>query len=143
MRVIGKRTNDINFALVEEKRPPLYRSMKYWGKKPHNIWRDYIENYTPKDGLYLDPFAGSALSAFEAIKIGRKAIAFDLNPLTTFFIEVLSSDFNLTAFRNAGESIIEKIEADNLYTKHYITKCDRCGKDATIVNFKWKKYIYS
>ena len=31
-------TQDINYALVEEKRPPIYTSLKYWGKKPHNIW---------------------------------------------------------------------------------------------------------
>ena len=37
---------DIDFALVEAKRPPMYTAMKYWGKKPHNIWGAYIENYT-------------------------------------------------------------------------------------------------
>ena len=48
---------DINYALVEESRPPIYTAMKYWGKKPHNIWNKYIENYTSKDGFYLDPFS--------------------------------------------------------------------------------------
>ena len=27
---------DINYPLVEAKRPQIYRAMKYWGKKPHN-----------------------------------------------------------------------------------------------------------
>jgi len=27
-----KNTKDINFALVEETRPPIYTAMKYWGK---------------------------------------------------------------------------------------------------------------
>ncbi|MGU9986812.1 MULTISPECIES: hypothetical protein [unclassified Rickettsia] len=34
---------DINHALVEEKRPPIYTALKYWGKKPHNIWAEYIK----------------------------------------------------------------------------------------------------
>lgn len=42
---------DIDFALVEEKRPAMYTAMKYWGKKPHNIWGTYIENYTPQNGV--------------------------------------------------------------------------------------------
>jgi adenine-specific DNA methylase len=79
---------DIDHALVEAKRPPIYTAMKYWGKKPHNIWAEYIKQYTPENGTYLDPFAGSAISAFEAVRAGRKAIAFDLNPLTSFVIEV-------------------------------------------------------
>ena len=96
---MNKRTKDIDHALVEETRPPIYTAMKYWGKKPHNIWRKYIENYTPKNGIYLDPFAGSGVSAFEAFKANRTAIAFDLNPLTSFIIEVYSSKFNLEEFK--------------------------------------------
>ena len=91
---------ELNYALVEDKRPPIYTAMKYWGKKPHNIWRAYIENYTSENGLYLDPFAGSAISAFEAIKAGKKAIAFDLNPLTSFIIEVFSIPFDKKKFEN-------------------------------------------
>ena len=30
----------------EQTRPAIYRIMKYWGKKPHNIWRKYIEKYS-------------------------------------------------------------------------------------------------
>ena len=82
---------DINYASVEETRPPLYTAMKYWGKKPHNIWHNYIENYTSKKGAYLDPFSGSGISIFEAIKANRKAISFDLNPLNSFIIEVFST----------------------------------------------------
>jgi 16S rRNA G966 N2-methylase RsmD len=63
---------DIDFALVEAKRPPMYTAMKYWGKKPHNIWGAYIENYTSENDVILDPFSGSAIAAFEAVKCGRK-----------------------------------------------------------------------
>ena len=81
---------DIDFALVEAKRPPMYTAMKYWGKKPHNIWGAYIENYTSENDVILDPFSGSAIAAFEAVKCGRKAIAFDINPLTSFIIKVIN-----------------------------------------------------
>jgi len=82
---------DINYPLVEETRPQMYRAMKYWGKKPHNIWSQYIDRYTPPGGLMADPFAGSAVAAIEAARLGRRAIAFDLNPLTAFIIEVTAS----------------------------------------------------
>ncbi|MEX0596925.1 MAG: hypothetical protein WD512_10535 [Candidatus Paceibacterota bacterium] len=134
----------INFALVEGKRPALYRAMKYWGKKPHNIWREYIDRYTSNRGFYLDPFAGSAISAFEAVKVGKKAIAFDLNPLTSFFIEVVVSDFKKINFREKVLNIIDRIEEDEIYKKYYKTKCPICGKeDALAQNFKWDNdFIY-
>lgn len=133
-----KETKDINFALVEETRPPIYTAMKYWGKKPHNIWREYIKNYTPANGLYLDPFAGSAISAFEAVKAGRKAIAFDLNPLTSFLIEAFCTEFNKNDFYNETNKIIEEAQKENIYKNFYFTKCRVCeSEEAVIQNFKW------
>lgn len=128
---------DINFALVEEIRPPVYKAMKYWGKKPHNIWREYIKTYTPKDGLYLDPFAGSAISAFEAVKAGRKAVAFDLNPLTSFIIETYCNKFDEQNFKNRVYDIINTIDKDKTYLEYFSTKCKTCKKDSIVQNFKW------
>jgi 16S rRNA G966 N2-methylase RsmD len=86
---IAKR-EELNYALVEDIRPQIYTAMKYWGKKTHNIWRKYIENYTPENGIYLDPFAGSATSAFEAVKAQiRRVIVFDLNPPSLYIKSIL------------------------------------------------------
>lgn len=130
---------DINFALVETKRPPMYTAMKYWGKKPHNIWASYIENYTSKNDVILDPFSGSAIAAFEAVKLGRKAIAFDINPLTSFIIKVYSTTFNKNLFVSKVFDIISKIEEDPLYREIYLTKCDHCGYESAIIQHtKWE-----
>ena len=131
---------DINTARVEKTRPPIYTAMKYWGKKPHNIWREYIQHYTPKDGLFLDSFAGSAISAFEAVKAGRQVIAFDLNPLTSFLIEVFCSNFDTVEFASAVDAIINDIQNDSVYQKYFHTSCRKCGSiSAVIQNFKWEK----
>lgn len=132
------KIKDIDYALVEGTRPEVYSAMKYWGKKPHNIWRQYIDNYTPKNGMFLDPFAGSAISAFEAVKAGRKAIAFDLNPMTAFFIEALTSHYDPELFSSESSAIISSIQKDPEYLKQYTTKCEQCGSEhATIVAYKW------
>lgn len=130
---------DINHALVEDTRPPIYTAMKYWGKKPHNIWRAYIENYTEPGGIYLDPFAGSAISAFECVKVGRKAIAFDINPMTSFMIEVLSQSFDEELFKRKVNDIINEFNTDDVYKKFFSTKCRYCGFDESVVqSYKWK-----
>ncbi len=130
-----KKQKHINYALVESVRPAMYSAMKYWGKKPHNIWSEFIETYCPENGIVFDPFAGSAISAFEALKLNRKAIAFDLNPLTSFFIEVLSSKFNENEFKKAFNAINNAIIEDEIYTSNYKKNFD--GKESTIYNFRW------
>ena len=74
----------LRIALVEEKIPIMYKVMKYWGKKPHNIFRTYIEYYSKENEIVLDPFAGSGVCLIEAIQVNRKAIAIDLNPISFF-----------------------------------------------------------
>jgi len=130
--------DNIDFALVEKKRPPLYTAMKYWGKKPHNIWGEYIENYTKNGDLILDPFSGSAIAAFEAVRCGRKAIAFDINPLTSFIIEVYATKFDFERFKTALNGIVAKIENDKTYTNYFTDMCEKCGyTKASLQHFKW------
>lgn len=126
---------DINYALVEEKRPPIYTAMKYWGKKPHNIWHEYISHYTPNGGIFLDPFSGSAMSAFESFKAGKMAIALDLNPLTSFVIETVASDFNYSEFKSCAEHLIKKIEENKIYKQLFRYKAN--FKNYVIQNIKW------
>ncbi|HKS26213.1 MAG TPA: DNA methyltransferase [Pyrinomonadaceae bacterium] len=135
--VIAEQINQahINYALVEDTRPPMYTAMKYWGKKPHNIWSQFIERYCPPGGITLDPFAGSAVAAFEAVKINRKAIAFDLNPLTSFIVEVLTSTFDESAFLQAYDQIAKVIENDPVYIEHF-TK-DYRGQKGIVFNYRW------
>ncbi len=127
--------NHINYPLVEDVRPPIYTAMKYWGKKPHNIWAAFIKSYCPPDGVVLDPFVGSGITAFEAVRLGRKALTFDLNPMTSFIIEVLSSEFDEQKFKSAVKAIEAKILSDPLYLKHYTKNYQ--GKKALIYNYRW------
>lgn len=125
----------INYPLVEDVRPPIYTAMKYWGKKPHNIWATFIKSYCPPNGFVLDPFVGSGIAAFEAVRLGRKALAFDLNPLTSFIIEVLSSQFDEKRFLSAVKAIDAKLQVDPVYVTHYVKTY--AGKNAVVYNYRW------
>ena len=125
----------INYALVEDVRPPMYSAMKYWGRKPHNIWADYIEHYCPCDGIVLDPFVGSGITAFEGVKLGRKVIATDLNPLSSFVIDVVTSKFDEQLFKNTANNIIESVCEDPIYRRHFVKKVD--DVQTTVYNYLW------
>lgn len=122
---------EINYALIESTRPPIYTAMKYWGKKPHNIWREYIDIYTPENGVFLDAFCGSAMSAIESLKVKRKTIAFDINPLSAFLLEIYTSSFDFRAFKKEATKIIESIKHNEIYQKLWCY-------DGELHNFKYE-----
>ena len=132
----GYSPEHINYALVEGTRPPMYKAMKYWGRKPHNIWSDYISHYCPEDGIVLDPFVGSGITAFESLKLGRKVIATDLNPLSAFVIEAMTAKFDEKLFRSAVENISQAILNDDVYKTHYTKSVD--GESCTVYNYIWE-----
>lgn len=123
--------------LAEDTRPTLYRGLKYWGKKPHNVWRKLIEQHTVEGNVVYDPFAGSALTFFEAIKIKRKPVVCDINPITLFLVDVYSKTYNIDKIQKIGFNIIKDLKERKLYVRNYNTVCSSCGKEVDIYNYRW------
>lgn len=64
----------------------IYDMIRFWGRKPWNIVRKYIEHYTNAGHVVFDPFGGCGVVAVEALKAERRAIYNDLNS----FLNVLA-----------------------------------------------------
>ncbi|MCL8209625.1 hypothetical protein LT318_00172 [Spiroplasma sp. JKS002670] len=132
-----EQKNEINFAIPESTRPPMYKALKYWGKKPHNIWAEYIKTYTKKSDIILDPFAGSGIAALEAVILGRKSMIFDLNPLTAFIIEVFATEFDEKIYISKINDICNKVLNTEEYKKYFYTFCTDCEKESEVICFRW------
>ncbi len=125
----------------ETSRPAMYRALKYWGKKPHNIWNKLICEYSNSGDVVFDPFAGSGMTFFESIKSGRVPIVCDINPLTNFLIDVYSSDVNYKILNDYFEEIVCNVQKLNIYKENYIFKCDNCGNETDVYNYLFENDI--
>ena len=91
-----------------------------------------IKTFTKKEDLVLDPFMGGGTSLIEAIRLNRKVVGIDLNPIAYFVTKV-----KITKLSKAQ---IDKIElwaflmSQNL---NYKLKNDQFTKEAlSIINYK-------
>jgi 16S rRNA G966 N2-methylase RsmD len=128
---------DIDYALVAKGHSPMYVMHKYWARKPHNVVREYIKNYSKKDEVVLDPFVGSGVTAIEAVKLGRKAIGIDLNPMSIFISRMTGKPADLKAIADAFSKISEKCEKE--IESYYKTDCSKCGEDARVLASVWDR----
>ncbi|MBI4379239.1 MAG: DNA adenine methylase [Nitrospinae bacterium] len=112
--------------------PPLahtsmYLWHKYWSRKTWNVVGEFIKTYCPEEGVVFDPFAGSGITAMEALKNGRRAIVCDLNPIATEIIRLTIKPVNevhlYEAFKRVEEKVKERIET------LYHTVCRKCKKE--------------
>ncbi len=121
--------------------PPLaHTSMyvwhKYWSRKTWNVVGEYIKTYCPEGGIVFDPFAGSGITAMEALKNGRRAIVCDLVPIATEITRLTIKPVNeillYEAFTLVKEKVKRKIE------DLYLTKCRKCRKEIVFDCAIWK-----
>lgn len=125
----------INKNIIAETHPPHYMMHKYWGRKPHNVVRDYILNFTKPYDVVLDPFMGSGVVVIESLKHNRKAIGIDLNPMACFITENTISKVDLEDFEKTFTHIFEKNQQK--FIELYHTRCPKCRNTVPFENSIW------
>lgn len=107
----------------------IYKIHKYWARKPWYVVNNYIDTYSKKGDLIVDPFCGSGSTGLEAVCLERDFLGIDLNPMS-----ILISDGTMTPLGD-----IKSLEDDfyritrvckekilSLYSTE--TVCSKCGK---------------
>ena len=91
-----------------------------------------IKTFTKKKELVFDPFMGGGTSLIEAVRLNRKVVGIDLNPIATFVANV-----KLTKLSKAQ---IDEIEREAYFiskTLHYKLKNDQFSNEAlSLINYK-------
>jgi len=130
------KANHINIAIPPKTHTSMYLMHKYWARKPHNVVGEYIERYSEKGDLVLDPFCGSGVTAIEALRRKRRAVATDLDAMSTFITRMTVVPADLKSFGDAFEAIKQKVrkKIDSLYE----TICPNCGTHVAAEAFIWK-----
>lgn len=131
---IKKKLN--NLRIVPKSHPSHYMLHKYWGRKPHNLVREYISIFTEPGDTVLDPFMGSGGVVIESNKIQRKGMGVDLNPMACLIVdETLKKNVDYDKLEKEFKKIIDSIPEeviDLTYTK------DPGGESRLIDNAVWE-----
>jgi 16S rRNA G966 N2-methylase RsmD len=115
----------------------MYLMHKWWARKPHNVVAEYIKHYSKEGDIVLDPFVGSGVTAIEAIKIGRKAVAIDLDPIATFITRNTAIKVDVDKVTEIFKDISGTCK--NQIEEMYKTNCRKCKKQAKILATIWDR----
>lgn len=134
-----KLLTQINYATVAKAHTPMYLIHKYWARKPHNVVAEYIQHYTKEGDIVLDPFCGSGPTPIEAIKLGRKSIGVDLDPIATFITRMTAIPVDISKIKPTFEEI--KKNCKEQIEELYRTKCRKCSGNGSTICTHWENSI--
>lgn len=112
----------------------IYGMHKYWSKKPYNILRDFILQYTNKGDVVIDPFCGSGISITESIFTGRKAVGIDINPSAIFITKQMISKTPVNLIQKEFSRLESEIK--DKINSFYVVR--RGGKKFIGTHFIWE-----
>jgi len=135
-RKVENMESDINYAIVAKTHPPMYSMHRWWARKPHNVVSEYIKFYSKEGDIVLDPFAGSGVTALEAVRNGRKAVAIDLDPVASFITRCTFLPIDLELFDATYHKIASSLE--DKINALYETICNKCGTTVPLSGLAWK-----
>lgn len=85
----------------------------FFAKKPWQVVQEYIKHYTVPGDLVCDPFVGSGVTAVEALVLGRRTVAGDINPVARFITRMTAvAPVDLVALQAAYEQVRASAQAD-------------------------------
>jgi len=135
--MLEKNRHNIDFQIPPLAHTSMYNWHKYWARKTWNVVGEWIETYTPENGVVIDPFMGSGVAIIEAVRRGRRAIGIDLNPIAVEIVDLTLREIDLKKLEKAYEKI-EKAVADRIEAL-YKTNCRKCDKEIDAACFIWNK----
>ncbi len=96
------------------------KSHPYFTKQASNVVAQYIEHYSNVGDTICDPYGGTGVTAIEALRLKRKVIIMDINPLACFIMEQTCKKINLNDFANEFSNL-EKIVAPQINEYYKLT----------------------
>jgi len=92
----------------------------YFTRQSWDIVAKYINNFSQKGDIILDPFGGSGVTAVEALVNDRKPISIDINPLSVFIMQALTVQVSLSKLSEAYNRVIKEYSEKEPKTKKEI-----------------------
>jgi putative DNA methylase len=134
-----KPTQPLTIPVLALPHTAIYKMHRYYARRPHNVFAKIIQQYTNPGDIVLDPFCGGGVTVVESLKLRRRVIGVDTNPLATWItgVEVEGVDFGaLELYFDEWYGAFEN-DINDLYK----AKCSKCGKFGLAEWYEWSNVV--
>ena len=117
----------------------IYNMHSYLTKVPVNAIIPFIEEFTPEDGLVVDMFAGSGMTALAAKIANRRAVVSDISKLGKHIAKGYMAKVEENKFRDIASKIVTESKEDIGWLYNTVKSSD--GETTESIRTVWS-FIY-
>lgn len=110
-----------------------YKIHRYFARRPWNLFEELIKYHSKPGDIILDPFCGGGVTVYESLKLSRKIVASDINPLSTFIVRNMFHKSLPQSFELIFKEICDY--AQKICRETFSIKCPSCKKED--VDVQW------
>jgi putative DNA methylase len=125
----------INKTVEAKPHSPIYTMHKYFARRPWNVFRELVAHYTSPGELILDPFCGGGVTVAESLRLNRKVIGVDVNPIAAYVTRMEVAEADLETLRIAFSQLARTVKKGIL--SFYSTSCPKCHSSAVADWLEW------
>ncbi|MBI4723429.1 MAG: hypothetical protein HY769_10640 [Candidatus Stahlbacteria bacterium] len=133
------KVEPIDYGVVAKPHTPIYKMHRYFARRPYTVFNELIKHYSNPESIVLDPMCGGGVTIVEGLKLRRKVIGVDLNPMAIFITKCEVMDVDLNKLRQVFQEISEKVKDE--INSLYLTKCPKCNKEVSADWFEWSTVV--
>ena len=136
----AKPVKPLGTPVLAQPHTAIYKMHRYWARRPHNVFAHIIQHYTNPGDLVLDPFCGGGVTVVESVRLRRRVVGIDINPLATWITQVEVEPVDLEelekAFNDWYKWCVEQV------SPLFKTECAKCGnKNAQAEWYEWSNVV--
>ncbi|MCX6828473.1 MAG: DNA methyltransferase [candidate division Zixibacteria bacterium] len=134
-----KPVQPIEAPVLAEAHTAIYKMHRYYARRPHNVFAKLIMHYSNPGDLILDPFCGGGVTVVEGLKLRRRVIGIDLNPLATWVTKMEVAPINIDKFGALYTTWIAEVagQIESLYK----ARCLECNRDGVAEWYEWSNVV--
>lgn len=125
----------INKTVEAKPHSPIYTMHKYFARRPWNVFRELVAHYTSPGEFILDPFCGGGVTVAESLRLNRKVIGVDVNPIAAYVTRMEVDTVDTEALRIAFSQLTRTVKQEIL--SFYSTSCPKCHSSAVADWIEW------
>ena len=104
-----------------------------WNGKPNSLWEFYSKDVNLSGKVVLDPMMGGGTTVIEALKLGCKVIAGDINPVSWFLVKKQVEDIDPELLVQELRRLDDELGSE--LRQYYQTTCPECRAELDTNDF--------